>query len=198
MPWPPTFQTDIPVPLEVQLSPPMMSGLEAQSQPGTENDTLGVANDAAMGVLAPGVLGPSDTGIDLVPEAKAPKKDLDPKRQQVIDFALSQIGKPYVWGGTGPNGYDCSGILWVAFKRAGIDMPRVSYAQAARGKVVPLDKLRPGDLVAWENNPDQNGADHIALYLGNGWILEAAHRGTNVRKRRLRANEGAWGVALDY
>jgi cell wall-associated NlpC family hydrolase len=77
-------------------------------------------------------------------------------------------------------------------------MPRVSYAQAARGKVVTLDKLKPGDLVAWENNPDQNGADHIALYLGNGWILEAAHRGTNVRKRKLRANEGAWGVALDY
>lgn len=201
MPWPPTFQTDLPIPLDAQIASAVPAGLNAQLVPGTEENGLGVPMDGFTGILAPGVMSPDDTGIDSL-ETIAPKLDLkvDAKRQQVIDYALTKIGKWYVWGGESDaeGGFDCSGLLFAAFKAAGIDMPRVSYAQANRGKRVGIQKLKPGDLVAWDNNPAQAGADHIALYLGNGFILEAPHTGAKVRKRKLRANEGAWGVALDY
>ncbi|WP_169807250.1 C40 family peptidase [Herbidospora cretacea] len=157
--------------------------------------------DQAAGILAPGVMSPTDFGFDALPELPEPAiPDVSGKRQAIIDDALTQIGKWYVWGGESDaeGGFDCSGLLFWAFTKNGVDIPRVSGAQAARGKRVDITKLRPGDLVAWENNPEAPGADHIALYLGDGWILEAPRTGLKVRKRKLRANEGAWGVAMDY
>ena len=73
----------------------------------------------------------------------------------------------------------------------------MSYQQANYGSRVGLNKLRPGDLVAWDNSSRNNGADHIAMYIGNGRILEAAKPGTSVRIRKLGHNEGAWGVRIE-
>lgn len=205
MPWPPTIDTDLAVPLEQQISAGVPSGLSPDTAMGTEEGAT--ALDPNTGQIAPGVMSGYDNPLDLIEEMEkrhALQRDaLAPaagKRQAVIDFALEKLGMKYVWGGESDaeGGYDCSGLLWYAFKKAGIDMPRVSMAQATRGKRVDLSKLKPGDLVAWENNPRQSGADHIALYLGNGEILEAPNSRSHVRRRKLRANEGAWGVKLDY
>lgn len=208
MPWPPTFDTDTPIPIAEQIGDSTSDALSENVVPGIE---AGIPLDLGSGVLAPGVMSPEDNPLDrveqlyqmsrLFAEADATDEDgkISTKRERVIQYVREQLGKPYVWGGTGPSGFDCSGLLWQAFRRAGIDMPRVSMAQAERGKRVALSQLRPGDLVAWENNPRQKGADHIALYIGDGMIIEAPRSGLNVRIRKLTARDkNAWGVQLDY
>lgn len=118
-------------------------------------------------------------------------------RSRVISYGLSLIGLPYVWGGTSTKtGLDCSGLVLAAYGRFGVSMPRISYQQANKGQMVPLKFLQPGDLVAWDENSRNNGADHIAIYIGNGQILESPHTGASVRVRTLGKNEGAWGVHL--
>lgn len=122
--------------------------------------------------------------------------DMGGGNNRVVSFARKFIGVPYVWGGTSPNGFDCSGLVQYVMSKVGKQMPRVSYAQANVGRRVALNQLRPGDLVAWDNSSRNNGADHIAIYAGNGMIIEAPRPGLSVRMRRLGSNEGAWGVSL--
>lgn len=127
------------------------------------------------------------------------QKGVDNTDNAIVDFAKQFVGTPYVWGGTNlQEGVDCSGFLQSVFKEFGINLPRVSFQQAAAGDRIGLDKLKPGDLVAWDNSSRNNGADHIALYIGNGQIIEAARPGTNVRIRKLGGDfdKGAWGVRL--
>lgn len=124
------------------------------------------------------------------------EKGVDGWRKAVVSMARQYIGTPYVWGGTSPGGFDCSGLIQYVMGKAGKNMPRISYQQANAGKRVGLNKLRPGDLVAWDNSSRNNGADHIAIYIGNGQIIEAPRPGLSVRVRSLGKNEGAWGVSL--
>jgi cell wall-associated NlpC family hydrolase len=211
MPWPPTEATDFQIPIEWQLSAGSTPGLESDQLVGTESTSL---LDASTGAMAPNALNVYDNPLDILEQIeqqqKAQRQALAPegaegKRQQVIELAKQKLGMNYVWGGESDaeGGYDCSGLLWWAFKEVGISMPRVSMAQAERGKRVPISELKPGDLVAWENNPRQVGADHIALYLGDGQILEAPRTGLKVRIRKLSSAElqnlsRTWGVKLDY
>lgn len=126
-----------------------------------------------------------------------PRKGVNGWRAAVLEIGRKYVGTPYKWGGTDPSGFDCSGLLQYVYSKAGIDLPRVSFQQANYGKKVGLSNLRPGDLVAWDNSSRNNGADHIAMYLGNGRILEAPAPGKRVRIRKLDHNEGAWGVRID-
>jgi cell wall-associated NlpC family hydrolase len=64
------------------------------------------------------------------------------------------------------------------------------------GRTTSLANLKPGDLVAWDNSSRNKGADHIAIYVGGGMVMEAAHTGSQLRVRKLGRNEGAWGVSL--
>lgn len=126
------------------------------------------------------------------------EQGVDGWRKAVIEYAKTAIGQPYVWGGSNlTSGVDCSGLLYAAFAKAGFNIPRVSYQQANYGTRVGVDALRPGDLYAWDNSSRNPGADHIALYLGNGQILEAAKPGTVVRIRTLGPDEGGWGVQMN-
>jgi cell wall-associated NlpC family hydrolase len=124
---------------------------------------------------------------------------VDGWRKAVVSAARSAIGTPYVWGGNSlQSGVDCSGLIQQAFARAGMDIPRVSYQQANFGQRVGLKGIQPGDLVAWDNSSRNNGADHIAIYLGNGMIIESPRPGLSVRVRKLGGNEGAWGVQMPF
>lgn len=122
-------------------------------------------------------------------------------RQKVIDYAKTMIGLPYVWGGTSPSsGVDCSGLVMVSLRKAGMNIGRVTYEQQNAGSRVPFSQLQAGDLVFWDHGGPA-GADHVAFYLGNGQILEAPRTGLNVRIRSLSKRElggGAWGVHLNY
>jgi len=127
-----------------------------------------------------------------------PLTNLTGARASVVEMAKQFLGADYVWGGNKVTGTDCSGFVQQVLKMAGIKAPRVSYQQAQMGKRIDISKLRPGDLVAWDNSSRNNGADHIAVYLGNGYIQESPRAGVKNRIRKLHADEGAWGVALNY
>lgn len=100
----------------------------------------------------------------------------------VVAEARKYLGVPYVWGGTSPTGVDCSGLVQLVYKNLGIDLPRVSYQQAEAGEpVASMAEAKPGDLIAWDNSSRNNGVDHIAIYIGNGQMIEAPRTGLDVR-----------------
>lgn len=117
----------------------------------------------------------------------------------LIREAKKWIGTPYKWGGSGPLGFDCSGFVQYVYRQFGVDLPRVSYQQANSGTRVGLNELRVGDLVAWDISDRNPGADHIAIYIGNGRVIEAPAPGQAVRIRKLgtaRMDNRAWGVSM--
>jgi soluble lytic murein transglycosylase-like protein len=126
--------------------------------PGTPAVSAGVAMPGA-GLAISGGGGPADG-------------------QAVVDAARKYLGVPYVWGGTDPaKGLDCSGLVQLVYKQFGIDLPRVSYQQATAGRpVASLAQARPGDILAFDNP-----VDHVAIYAGNGKMIEAPRTGLDVR-----------------
>ncbi|WP_172381351.1 C40 family peptidase [Streptomyces sp. MNP-20] len=98
-----------------------------------------------------------------------------------IGFAMSHLGDPYVWGGNGPHGWDCSGLVMAAYRAAGISLPRVADAQYRATTPVSRGDLRRGDLVFWSGNGSSTGIHHVAIYLGDGRYLEAPRPGKQVR-----------------
>jgi cell wall-associated NlpC family hydrolase len=102
--------------------------------------------------------------------------------QSAISYAEQQLGKPYVWGGTGPAGYDCSGLVYAAYASAGITIGRTTYQWRQDGPVVPLGDLEPGDLLFYAGS-DGTATDpgHVVLYLGGGQIIQAPEQGQDVQ-----------------
>ncbi len=100
----------------------------------------------------------------------------------MLTAALSRVGMPYVWGATGPDAFDCSGLVAWSFAQAGISMPRTAAQQYLTGLHVPFAAAVPGDLLAWTYEPaDPTYIDHIAIYLGNGMMIVAPHTGLDVQ-----------------
>ncbi|MFI5715478.1 NlpC/P60 family protein [Nocardia sp. NPDC051750] len=85
-----------------------------------------------------------------------------------VQAARSKLGAPYVSGGTGPNTFDCSGLVKWAYQQAGVDVPRTSWSQLSAGTPVSLDQLRVGDVLSY------SGGGHSALYAGDGQVIHAA------------------------
>jgi peptidoglycan DL-endopeptidase CwlO len=94
------------------------------------------------------------------------------KAAKAIAFAKAQLGKPYVWGATGPNSYDCSGLVQAAWRAAGVDLPRTTWDQVKVGTRVPVADLEPGDLIFYYSD-----ISHVAMYIGNGQMIQAPHTG---------------------
>ena len=119
-------------------------------------------------------------------------------RAAIVAAAKKMLGTPYVWGGTNYSGVDCSGLIKLLYGKQGFDLPRLSSDQARYGKRTSLDNLKPGDLVAWDNSSRNNGADHVAIYIGNGMIIEAPRPGGVVQTSHLYDQGEAWGVSLNF
>ncbi|MDF6019292.1 C40 family peptidase [Streptomyces sp. JH34] len=102
------------------------------------------------------------------------------KAEQVLAFARAQIGKPYVWGATGPSSYDCSGLTQAAWKAAGVDLPRTTWDQVEVGTRVATADLRPGDLVFFYDD-----ISHVGIYKGGGMMIHAPKPGANVREESI-------------
>lgn len=112
------------------------------------------------------------------------------KAAKAIEFAMGERGKPYVWGATGPDSYDCSGLMLRAFESAGITVPRVSRDQYKAGAMLPVERAKPGDMLFWaydESNPAT--IHHVAMYLGGGEIVEAQQSGVPVHTRKVDFDE---------
>ncbi|MFF3614629.1 NlpC/P60 family protein [Streptomyces sp. NPDC002580] len=103
--------------------------------------------------------------------------------EEALRYAVGQIGKPYEWGAEGPAAYDCSGLTSQAWERAGLTIPRTSQEQWARLPEIPLSDLRPGDLVIYF--PE---ATHVAIYLGEGMVVQAPRPGSKVKVSPIAAN----------
>ncbi|MET9806933.1 C40 family peptidase [Streptomyces halstedii] len=102
---------------------------------------------------------------------------------EAVRYAVEQIGKPYVWGAEGPESYDCSGLTSTAWAAAGRAIPRTSQEQWRRLPHVPVSALRPGDLVVYF--PE---ATHVALYIGDGQVVQAPRPGTEVKVSPVASN----------
>ncbi|MFE7329213.1 NlpC/P60 family protein [Streptomyces sp. NPDC057565] len=95
---------------------------------------------------------------------------------EAVAFAYGALGKPYVWGATGPSSFDCSGLTQAAWRSAGVSLPRTTYTQINAGRHVPRSELVPGDLVFF-----YSGVSHVGLYIGDGQMIHAPHPGAPVR-----------------
>jgi len=101
---------------------------------------------------------------------------------RAVAFAMSQLGKPYEWGATGPGSYDCSGLTQTAYRYAGLAIPRVSSDQWNAGPHVSMGELRAGDLVFFATSLSDPGTiHHVGMYIGRGLMVEAPFTGANVR-----------------
>lgn len=125
-------------------------------------------------------------------------------RQQIVKSALSSVGTPYSWGGGGPGvqksmgfgsgkgvvGVDCSGLTSYAYSMVGVKLPHYSNAQTAMGVRTNIKNAQPGDIVGWGKG------GHVAIYIGNGQIVEAPKPGASVRVRAIRPGENVYAVRL--
>ncbi|MEV6259748.1 NlpC/P60 family protein [Streptomyces sp. NPDC051784] len=102
------------------------------------------------------------------------------KAEKVLAFARAQIGKPYVWGATGPSSYDCSGLTQAAWKAAGVNLPRTTWDQVEVGTRVATADLQPGDLVFFYDD-----ISHVGIYKGDGMMIHAPKPGANVREESI-------------
>lgn len=119
------------------------------------------------------------------PNATTPPVSRTPRsasgvRAKVLAIARGYQGIPYVWGGTTPRGFDCSGLTQYVYRQVGVNLPRLAEQQRFAGRVVPHSAARPGDLVCM--------AHHVGIYVGNGMMLNAPHTGANVRTQRIWTN----------
>ncbi len=103
--------------------------------------------------------------------------------RKVVELAKQQLGKKYVWGGNGPNSFDCSGLMKYIFGKVGITLERVSASQAAQGVEVSKSNLQPGDMVFFSGINSSSGSSkisHVGLYIGNGKFIHAANSSRGV------------------
>lgn len=119
-----------------------------------------------------GISGGDRTAAHTGPAQAAPNS----RAGQAVSFAYGAIGKPYVWGATGPSAFDCSGLTQAAWRAAGVSLPRTTYTQINAGRRVSRSELAPGDLVFF-----YSGISHVGLYIGNGQMIHAPRPGAPVR-----------------
>ncbi|ELP62321.1 NlpC/P60 family protein [Streptomyces turgidiscabies] len=136
----------------------------ASRSSGSAREGLGAAG-ATGATGTPGAAGAS--GVAEAPNSRA---------AAAVAYAYQKLGSPYVWGATGPDAFDCSGLIQAAYRSAGISLPRTTYAQINAGQRVSPSELLPGDLVFF-----YSGISHVGIYVGNGQMIHAPNPSAPVR-----------------
>ncbi|MGE0214385.1 peptidoglycan hydrolase RipC [Mycolicibacterium sp.] len=171
------YEALTPAQREVLAAVPPPPPLPAVDVPPPGPDPAILAAPPAPDLLPPGALPPGDI---VPPPGAIPPGDVappgSPVAQTVIQAALSRIGSPYSWGGSGPSAFDCSGLVMWSFQQAGISLPHSSQALARGGQPVSPDQMQPGDLVTYYSD-----ASHVGIYLGDGMMVHASTFGSPVR-----------------
>ncbi|BCL22502.1 C40 family peptidase [Streptomyces tuirus] len=133
-----------------------------------ERSRLGASTDRASRST-----GPRDT---LTAPGPATAQAPNSRAATAVSYAYQKLGSPYVWGATGPNAFDCSGLVQAAYRAAGVSLPRTTYSQIAAGRRVSRSELLPGDLVFF-----YAGISHVGIYVGNGRMIHAPNPSAPVR-----------------
>jgi murein DD-endopeptidase len=107
----------------------------------------------------------------------------EPPAARAAQQASQMVGKPYRYGGSAPNGFDCSGLVQFSYRQAGIRVPRSTGEQRRASKPVRAENLRPGDLLFFDQEGKKNS--HVGIYVGNGKFVHAPSSGKQVRSDRL-------------
>jgi cell wall-associated NlpC family hydrolase len=136
-------------------------------------DSLTAAQQTQVAAAVTGA-GGSTTAVYTGPTATQAEK--------AVAFAYAQLGKPYVWGATGPGSYDCSGLVQAAWAAAGVSIPRVTYDQWAALPHISTSSLQPGDLLLYD------GEGHVSMYVGDGYIIDAPRTGLTVEKIQMNTD----------
>ena len=145
------------------------AAVEAQANAPAVTSSGNLAGNAAPAVTVPAATVPTTAPIPQIP-------GVSPAASIAVQAALSRVGDPYVWGASGPGAFDCSGLVMWAYAQAGVSLPHFSGAQYAMTAHIPMSDLQPGDLV-FPADPGQ----HVAMYIGNGEIVQAPYTGADVQ-----------------
>jgi cell wall-associated NlpC family hydrolase len=126
--------------------------------------------------------GPGGGGSSALPGGYTLPANVSPTARVAVAFALGQLGKPYVWGATGPAAYDCSGLTSAAWRTAGVSLGRTTYDQVRDGHGTTLDRVVPGDLILTPGSDGSLAAPgHVGMYVGSGRVVEAPQSGDVVK-----------------
>ena len=141
-----------------------LDSLTAAQQAQVTADTIGAGGSASgsssgQSGSQPTYTGPTGTQAD-----------------KAVAFAYAQLGKPYVYGATGPSSYDCSGLVQAAWAAAGVAIPRTTFEDWDDLQHIPVSEMVPGDLIIYD------GEGHVAMYVGDGYIIDAPHTGAFVER----------------
>ncbi|MDH2389489.1 NlpC/P60 family protein [Streptomyces sp. HNM0663] len=164
----------------------MLDRLTAEQRAAYEGVAAGESSGAAAAALRPsgarvaqqtGAAAPSAPAqTSARTPAESTPKAADSRAAQAVSYAYGALGKPYVWGATGPSSFDCSGLTQAAWRSAGVSLPRTTYTQINAGRRVTRSQLAPGDLVFF-----YSGVSHVGIYIGNGQMIHAPRPGDAVR-----------------
>jgi len=135
----------------------------------------------AQGEASTGTAPSPTASSPTAPSPTAPVVNASGRGAKALAFAKSQLGKPYRFGATGPNAYDCSGLTGAAWRAAGVTLSRTSQAQFHNGRSVSKAELQPGDLVFF-----YSGISHVGLYAGNGMLIHAPRPGKGVQYIKMK------------
>jgi cell wall-associated NlpC family hydrolase len=148
----------------------------ATQAPDLARSAVAIAADPAVVLPEPPVVASQGAPIKA-----ASLEEIDAQGDTAVAFALSQVGKPYIYGGTGPFGYDCSGLALASWLAAGVHLPRTAAEQYYAGRHVPLSEVEPGDLIFWASDTaDPSTIYHVAVSLGGDRTVQATETGQSV------------------
>ncbi len=154
---------------------------QGQRPPHTPFCRLAALTICAAVVLLAGCTGapqaPDPAARTPVPASSLPAPLPDPLRTQVVFTAMQMVGVPYLWGGSTPAGFDCSGLVQYAYSNAGLQLPRTAAAQLAAATPLTLEDAVAGDLLFFS---DRKRTSHVAIYLGQGRFVHAPNGGSRV------------------
>ncbi|MET9082583.1 NlpC/P60 family protein [Streptomyces sp. NPDC004237] len=157
-----------------------LAQIEKQKQEAAARKAAELAKQQAAAAAAAEQDTSSSTSSSSGSSSSASDSSYATKAAKAIAFARAQIGKPYVWGATGPGSYDCSGLSQAAWKAAGVSLPRTTYDQVNAGTTVSLADAQPGDLVFFYDD-----VSHVGIYIGNGMMIHAPKPGAYVREESI-------------
>jgi cell wall-associated NlpC family hydrolase len=133
--------------------------------------------------------------VKVIPSTTVATGGVSPNAPAVVAEIKKYLGTKYVWGGTTPKGFDCSGLLQYVWAQKGVHIPRTTYEQVKAGVEVPLKNLQPGDAVFFG---DHNAPHHVGMYIGHGQFIDAPHTGAVVRIENLNDRLGSFAQARRF